>query len=290
MGIANPIAHGVESWNAHVQTAARVWQPDAGEGFRAMGLETDPNYLGALALAVLVWAVATHERPATRLAIVAMSVLTVVLSASRTSALAVVIVMAVAGARVWWMRRRAKPPAEIGNTTLMRPAAVVLVAVLVVGVALAGGGMISRLAESASALPDATAIEGSTHFIETLDVVTNGRMTRWIAGYDAWRAHPLGAFMLPDVVVGTHIHNEYLERLVWGGPIMLFAFVFALVWLALRFKPQNAPAFGVSAALAWGLTAVALYATHLPGFATMLFFGIGATAALPEKVQTKKQR
>jgi hypothetical protein len=288
-GLANPFASGVDAWNTHVRAAARVWSPDPGEGFRALGLETDPNSLGALALAVFVWAATSRDKAVARVAVGAMSILAIMLSASRTSLFAAVAVGVATGVHALWTRRDTQQPSETPRAARTRLVIVLLVAVGVATVALTAGGMLSRLAESVNAVPGAVhGGEGSSHLIEQLDGVTNGRATRWIAGFDTWLDHPLGSFMLPDVVVGTHIHSEYLERLVWGGPIMLLAFVFVLMWLALRFKPRAAPAFGLGAALAWGVAAAALYATHLPGFATMLFFGIGVTASAHDSPPAKR--
>ena len=101
----------------------------------------------------------------------------------------------------------------------------------------------------------------------------------WSSALGWYARYPAGAFLLPESLVGRSIHNEYLERLLKGGPLLLGALLYLLWWLALKVRPACAPTFGVAMFAAYAAAAMMLGPSVLPPFLGMAFYFIGWMAA-----------
>lgn len=253
-----------------------AWQPAAGEGFRAIGLDIDPNVFGLIGTVALVFAISLRGSPKSRAAIALGATLVLAASGSRTAAVAAVLAFAawfVPSVGHWGgLRERARElvPALAG---------VALAVVLVVAGAVATGhtpDLLGRLQASGNSLESGI---GGQNVAGSLDSATSGRFTIWSNAWPWVQRYPLGAFLPPELLGGRSIHNEYLERELMGGPISLGVFLLLLWWLFVRVRPAQAPAFGPAMSVAYGAAAFTIGVSMQGPFAAMGFYFIGWAVA-----------
>jgi hypothetical protein len=266
-GLSTPVGVWYEEWSR----AVRASVPGPGESFRTAGLEVDPNAFGLIGMVALVFALTLEGSSRSRAVIAAGAFVVLAMSGSRTAAVSVVV------ACVAWLAP------SVGNWSGLRGRArqlgPALVGVLVAGVVLlaasAGAGtavgVAGRLAASTAALsqPQGAGVSGA------VDAATSGRLAIWTSTLQAYAAHPAGAFYPPELLVGRSVHNEYLETLLWGGPILVAAFLYLLWWLFVKVRPAEAPAFGPAMGAAYGCAALALGVSMQSAFLGMAFYLVG---------------
>lgn len=268
VGFAPPLTSRYAMWNS----AVGAWQAGPNEIFRSVGFEIDPNTFGLIGVVCLVIALALTSRLRLRIATAVGATLVIAASGSRTALLAALLA-AVACAiplpiRRDDLRRRARELAPIAI------AVVATVAVLAVALAVTGGpaGAIPRLGRSAVAIEGA----GQTGASAAADEALSGRVQIWAKALSAYSARPMGVFQPPEsLLAGRSVHNEYIERLLYGGPLMLAAFLFLLGWLLVRARPASAPSLGAALAVAWAASAMMLGPTLSPPFMALGFYLIG---------------
>ena len=268
-GLVTGLNRAYELWG----TSLAVWQPAAGEAYRSVGFDVDPNTFGLVGVAVFVVALAVPSRPWVRGLLAAGAAAVVALSGSRTDDAALVFAgvtylsfLAVSD-RPRSERVRELIPVGIGVLSAF------VGATLIVALALGSFGSMTRVGESAADIAGANT--SGTSAAQAVDESLSGRLAIWEKALSAYQAHPLGAFLPPEVLVGRSVHNEYLERLVLGGPLMLAGLLWFLAWLFMRVRPRSAPALGPCLAVAYATAALALGPSLLPPFTTILFYAIG---------------
>ncbi len=248
------------------------WTPAPGEQFRATGFAADPNTYGLIGAVALVFAASVEGRPRLRAFVAAGGLLVVALSGSRTAALSV------ACAAIAWFaaaaldrasfRERVRHLAPVAGALV----AVLLVMVLVVGVAGAPSGLVDRLAQTGTRVAEAL---GAGDVASAAGTATNERSEIWARGWALYASYPAGVFWQPEDLIGRSVHNEYLERLILGGPLYLGAFLFLLGWLIVRVRPWEAPGFGPAFGVLYAAAAVTLGPSLLPPFLVLGFYLVG---------------
>lgn len=280
-GVSQAAASLVTGFNeltgARPDLGFKGWDPY----LRAVGFHIDPNFMATTGAIALAWSLTTKRHPRSRWWIAAGSIVMIALSRSRTGAIAAIAV--IFAVFLFESIRAIREAKRAGG----KPAPLRLALPLLPFLALIPLAWVSRFDEALLSLR-------ASSFAEAMDLFTNGRYWRWERGFEAWLQKPWGWFTPPDVVTQTPLHSEFLDRLVWGGPIMLVAFVVVLWWLAFRFRPAGAPFFGVAVALVWGLTATMLPTVQMPGLANLVFFLVGTLIVddllEAQKPQGKKAR
>ncbi len=280
LGLGNPLASGLAAWNGALPSAIQVWTRDPTESFRTAALDIDPNFTGALGVVLLIWGVTWRGRqPRTRGTAVLTGLGIVLLSASRTALIASVVCVMIAG--VHWIRRRSFARGK--GRSWYRLAFLVLLLVTVILGTVVVMPRIETLHRSVEAVVQAgTAEQGIT----AADELTAGRLARWRIGIALWREHPFGLLQPPEWAAGVSLHNDFLERLVWGGPLLLGVAVLALAWTGLR-RYASAPLLGPLTAVAWLVTGMALPASSMPAFACTTLFTLGLAAGADEGIRRR---
>lgn len=278
-GLASPLTGWYAAWNA----AAGAWQPGPSDVFRAVGFEVDPNTFGLIGVVCLVVALALTSHVRLRIATAVGATLVIAASGSRTALVAALLAAVVAAVPVpvgvETAKRRGRELAPLGI------AIAVTAAVLALAIVATGGpaGTLQRLGTSATAIESA----GQTGASAAADEALSGRVQIWTRALAAYSARPMGVFQPPESLLsGRSVHNEYIERLLYGGPLMLAAFLLLLAWLAARSAPASAPSLGRVLAVAWGVSAMMLGPTLSAPFMAMAFFLVGwgrGTRAFPRR-------
>lgn len=273
-GASSPIGRFYIAW----LTATGAWSPSSGEYFRAVGLDLDPNAFGLIGAVAVVAALCIRGPVWTRVLGGAACGSVLALSGSRT-ALAASMAGLVVAALVQWADRRASG----GHRAFSVVPALsgLLVAIVVLGFAVTAqagpDSALRRLGISGS-----TAAASDVTGQSAVDIASSGRTEIWAEALRWYRRYPFGAFLQPESLVGRSIHNEYLERLLFGGPVLLAAFVGLLVWLAARIRPSSAPALGPTLCAVYAVSALTLGPSLQPAFLTLAFYLVGWGRAQPE--------
>jgi hypothetical protein len=271
-GISTPLGTWYVGWSS----ALGSWAPSAGEVFRSVGFEVDPNTFGLLGAVAFVLAIALQDAPRPRAALAAGGLIILVMSGSRTAAFAAGFALV---AWMLWGYRSRVGFRELGRRmapVALGVAASLLAVALVAGISGSAGALVDRLESSGTKVTSAlqrgdySAAAGSA---------TNERTEIWGRAWDLYLRYPAGVFWQPEDIIGRSIHNEYLERLVMGGPIYLASFLFLLGWLVLRVRPPEAPGFGVAMGVMYGTAALALGPSLLPPVLVLGFYLIGWASA-----------
>ncbi len=251
-GLVTGISESYEAWNVSAGVGAT-----SRDGFlRSVGFEIDPNTFGLIGALLVAIGLSIPSRAWVRWGLVGGSAVIVVLSGSRT-AVAAVVFAAIAYALVSVLARRgAAGPLSRKSLAIAIVVAMLLVIVL--------AGVLVATGQSATT-GGASAVE------ETL----SGRIGIWRRAMAIYLVQPMGLFQPPEMVLGMSVHNEYIERLVLGGPLLLFALVALLVWLAARVRPAVAPAIGPALAVVYASAALTLGPSLLQAFTSLLFYAVG---------------
>lgn len=262
----------------HWSLALGRWVPGPTEGFRAVGLDVDPNTYGLIGVVALAFVVPLLDSARARAAVASGATIVIVLSGSRTAALTAVLILA--AAFIFGLAQRTSLR-ELG-----RAMAPVVVSGLVTAALLAGGALlIPGLATTSERLAPATvdlapgdvaagdAAPAAPSGTDSLGL--SGRVEIWRVASQLYAQNPAGLFLMPEVYLGRSVHNEYLERLLQGGPVMFAALLVLLGWMAVRLRPETAPGFGIAMAVAYGAAAMMLGPSWLQPFTAPAFYFIG---------------
>lgn len=271
----------------HVAWLAAVgaWAPGPSEMFRAVGLDLDPNTYGLIGAVALV-ALVCIDGPVWLRALGGASAGSVlVLSGSRTAIVATVVGLAVA-ALVQLADSRSRDHRE--SFGIVPALAGMLIAVVLLGATVtvqAGpGAALQRLGLGASGL----AAGGGAASPSAVAIASSGRTEIWTRALEVYARYPLGAFLQPESLVGRSIHNEYLERLLFGGPVLVAAFIGLLVWIATRLRPATAPSLGPTMCAVYAVSAFTLGPSLLPAFLGLGFYLVGWGSAQPDGAAVRR--
>jgi O-antigen ligase len=124
---------------------------------------------------------------------------------------------------------------------------------------------------SPAASPGSESIGAAASFKDALLSTLSGREVQWSQAIALIRAHPLGSgHPFGAWYTAQHAHNDILERLVWGGPLMMLAYLAALTWIIAFVRTPAAPRLGL-------LLGVMMLVAGLTDMATLWGF-VGAPA------------
>ena len=272
LGYRNLIAEWLAELNRIHATGLSMWKIQPGEPLRAQGLETYPALYAFPALITVSWALASKSSRRLRVSVLLFSLGIIALSGSRTVLVAALLIVTL------WAASRVR---ELGLRVWLRRYGAALLLVLVVAVIAMPlvlsapadmQGVVGRMADSVEDLEEAAGPD--TTVTDVLGGVTNERTMVWENAFREIREHPLGTGFPYrfSVTAAPHAHSDLLERLVWGGPLMLGGFLVLLFWLMFCIETPSAPVFGVLAGVAilvtamgeivtmeWSLPAIALF-------------------------------
>lgn len=252
-----------------------IWTIGPNEPLRAKGLGVWPVHPAVFALIASAWGLASQKYPRLRVTVLLFSFGILTLSASRTAFIAMFFMVVLwAGGNILRM----------GVKSWMKHDGFILVAMVI---AVAGffsvlhfvpassQGVVGRLALSTTAITEVADQEESVGAAAA--DVTNGRTIIWKKALGIIRTHPLGSGFPFVITTGTggHAHSEYLERLVWGGPLMLFGFLAFWFWIMCCIETPAAPSFGLLVVGGLGLYACAEVVTMTHGFVAPVAFIAG---------------
>jgi hypothetical protein len=268
------------TWYAQWSTAAGAWAPTVSERFRTVGLDIDPNHYGLIGAVALPFALTLRGSPRARAFLALGATLVVATSGSRTAGLA-----ALAGTLVWLVASlTATERRQRFTDSLPALAGVGAAVALVLALSLATGApsaLLDRLGQSGQTLESAGTSQSA---FSAVNSAINGRLELWQRALGWYERYPLGAFVPSEMLVGRSVHNEFIDRLLWGGPLLLGAFLFVLGWLAVRVRPPDAPAFGPAHCGVYVAAALMLGPSMQGAFAAMGFYLVGwACSRLAEK-------
>jgi hypothetical protein len=261
LGFSTALSKAYWAWDAAVGIGAA--SPRGWLVLRAMGFERDANAFGMLGAIALAIALTVPARRWVGPLIGACGLTIVVLSGSRTAWVAALMVTC-GWLAVRWLDTRG---------TALRPRS--LKRVFLVGCAIAAVLTVTVVLLSAYVYGNVQPGSGSASSPLLGNALLSGRAEIWAEALTVYRAHPLGTFQLAEAFLGRSVHNEYIERLLIGGPLYLAALVVFLTWLALGVRPRIAPALGLCLAAAYATAACALGPSMIPSFTTLVFFTVG---------------
>lgn len=237
---------------------------------RAHGFEVDPNMYGLLGVPAVAYTLANRKLGSGHaVTISAFSAAVVWFSGSRTAlgivgALFVVCLLSRA-----LHRRRPEEPS-------WRRLVLVAASVVLTSAALAAPWSPTQ----SSMLGRTTAeYENTGAADEFADEVSSGRIAIWRTALQAYVEQPLGQFEESERSIGLSVHNDYIDRVLWGGPLMLAALLACLVLLAFRVRVAESPQYPLLLATAIALAAIALPATRIFGLMIPGAFLLGAQSS-----------
>jgi len=276
-GLTTPWGRLYVAWS----TSVGAWSPGTGESFRAVGLDVDPNTFGLVGTVALVAAVCIGGPLWLRASVAAASGAVIVLSGSRTAVVAAVLAVGVVAIGAW-LRRHVVTGDHTRPLVIAVAGAVLgaVVTVALIGAAGQGVSAVERLGTTATGLAGSGVGAESPAAIEN---ATGGRTEIWARAWRLYLEHPLGVFVQPETLLGRSIHNEYLDRLVTGGPLSLLALLGLLGWLAIAIRPPAAPMIGPALCAVYAVAAVTLGPSLLPPFMGLAFYLVGWGCAQPQR-------
>lgn len=245
-----------------------AWAPAAGERFRAVGFDTDPNYYALLGVIVLAISL-PHKGDVLLRVMAAISASTVVLlSGSRMGVLAVLMVFVGWTLRVLVNRK--------GRVSDLRAGVPVIAGVLVIVALSLAGAVVTRSSATVTdrlvqSMPAAT---DSASAVTALDSLSGARVSKWAQAFELYLRQPLGSFVPTGDLLGFSTHNQYLDNLIQGGPLYLIAYVAFIIWLG-TLRPRGSSAAGVTLAIAYAATSMVLTTSYMAEVISMFFFLTG---------------
>ncbi|NTU72338.1 MAG: hypothetical protein HGB10_11055 [Coriobacteriia bacterium] len=264
----------VGRWIVALDTAAsaRAHAPIA--WMRAEGFSLNPNVYTPFAIVGVIWALFGGRKGPLRWVTLASSVVIGVLGQSRTTALVIVVLLGVVGLRTLFS-------STTKHNTIRRVALVVLAMLVMVGV-LAGRSVYGppdrTLTGLSSVVPRALTETGELAFKPLTDDGVASRIEAWSMALDTISKHPRGVFgrAAASMKPYPHAHNEFLQRLLYAGPLWLVVHIAFLLWLAIWLWPKGMPWIGLATASALFVNGLTEPLAWMYPFDVLLYVIIGS--------------
>lgn len=268
LGYQNFISRSLTAWQDAYAARYPMFNLDEYAVLRIQGFETWPFFYAYPAAIAIAWALAGSNHIVLRIMTLLSSLGMVMMSGTRAVMLAVaatfvawaVTGIASAGWRKWLH----------GNRVLVAVLAAGVLVLAIAAIASPGQseGIGGRIAETTDAIAENPSPDEAVEALVSSSL--NGREIIWARATELLRDHPLGTGHPFGFHAGGHTHSDILERLTWGGPLMLIAYIGTMLWIIAVVKTPSSPKFGL-------LVGLAMFTAGLTDLATLLQF-LGAPA------------